>query len=260
MKDFSYIVDSHCHLNYEGLSHDIDSFLSAARKRNVRKFLAINTRLSEFDDVHKIALQFEDVYCTVGVHPHESEHESISPEDIVNCAVRSKVVGIGETGLDYYHKNSQVTAQLKSFRAHLEAAKKTKLPLIIHTRNAEADTLKILKENAGQGCGVLHCFTSSWDLAKKAIELGYFISFSGIVTFKNASDVRKVAKEVPEDRLLVETDAPYLAPEPFRGKICQPAFVANTLEFLADLRKTSVEQLTQSTTRNFFSLFKKACL
>lgn len=260
MKQSAYIIDSHCHLNYEGLKHDIENFLSVARNRNVKKFLAINTRLAEFDEVHKIALKFKDVYSTVGVHPHEGEREPVSPNDIASRAVFPKVVGIGETGLDYYYKNSQPITQLNNFRAHVEAAKMTQLPLIIHTRNAEADTLQILKENAGRVVGVLHCFTSSWDLAKKALEIGYFISFSGIVTFKNAAQVREVAKAVPEDRLLVETDAPYLAPEPHRGQICQPAFVADTLEFLAKLRKTSVDQLAESTTRNFFCLFKKACL
>jgi len=254
----NYIVDSHCHLNYKGLVENLDMVLEAARGQNVRRFLAINTRISEFDEVHAIAKAHEDVWCSIGIHPHEAEAETADLAKLVSLSSYDKVIGIGETGLDYYYEKSPKAAQKANFRVHIEAAAKTGLPLIIHSREAEADTHALLSERAGEISGVMHCFTASPDLARKALDLGLYVSFSGIITFKNAETVREAAKLVPNDRLLVETDAPYLAPVPHRGKICQPAYTADTLKFLAELRGTPVEDLAAITTRNFYSLFTKA--
>jgi len=253
-----FIVDSHCHLNYNGLRENIGGVLTAARERNVRCFLAINTRLAEFEEVHAIALQNTDVFCTVGIHPHEAGKEPAKVEELVKRAKGQKIVGIGETGLDYHYDFAPREAQKENFRVHVAAAKAARLPLIVHTREAEDDTFEIMNEGAGEVTGVLHCFTSSPELAKKAMGIGYYVSFSGIVTFKNAEGVREAARMVPEERLLVETDSPYLAPVPHRGRPCEPAYVADTLAFLAGLRGVAPERLAEATTRNFFTLFKKA--
>ena len=253
-----YIVDSHCHLNYKGLVENLDVVLEAARRRNVRRFLAINTRLSEFDEVHAIAKAHDDVFCTAGIHPHEAEAESADLQKLIDLSSHEKVVGIGETGLDYYYEKSPKAAQKANFRIHIAAAAEIGLPLIIHSREAEADTHALLSERAGDITGVMHCFTASVDLAKKALDLGLYVSFSGIITFKNAENVREAARIVPDDRILVETDSPYLAPIPHRGKGCEPAFVADTLAFLAELRGTSEDEMAAITTKNLFDLFKKA--
>lgn len=253
-----YIVDSHCHLNYKGLVENLEVVLEAARRRNVRRFLAINTRLSEFDEIHAIAKAHEGVWCTAGIHPHEAEAESADLQELIALSAHKKVIGIGETGLDYYYERSPKAAQKANFRIHIEAAAETGLPLIVHSREAEADTHVLLSDRAGDITGVMHCFTASLDLAKKALDLGFYISFSGILTFKNAENVREAAKMVPDDRILVETDSPYLAPIPHRGRPCEPAFVADTLAFLAELRETPEDQMAAITTKNFFDLFKKA--
>lgn len=255
-----YIVDSHCHLNYNGLKENLDAVLAAAEARNVRTFLAICTKMAEFDQVYAIAGARENVFATAGIHPHEAANEQADLDQLLDKAKLPKVAGIGESGLDYYYENAPKAAQKKAFRVHAEAARQAGLPLVVHSREAEADTYRILKEAAGKGglTGVFHCFTSSLELARKGLELGFYVSFSGIVTFKNANDVREAAKFVPEDRLLVETDSPYLAPEPHRGKPCQPAYVADTLAFLAELRGVSADRLAAATTANFHRLFTKA--
>jgi len=253
-----YIVDSHCHLNYKGLVENLNMVLEAARGQNVRRFLAINTRLAEFEEVHAIAKAFEDVFCTVGIHPHEAENEVAGLDKLISLSTYEKVVGIGETGLDYYYERAPKAPQKANFRTHIEAAAETGLPLIVHSREAEADTHALLSERAGEVSGVMHCFTASVDLAKKVLDLGFYVSFSGIITFKNAENVREAAKIVPDGRILVETDAPYLAPVPHRGKPCQPAYVADTLKFLAQLRGTPEDEMAAITTKNFFDLFTKA--
>ncbi len=253
-----YIVDSHCHLNYKGLVENLNMVLEAAHRKNVRRFLAINTRLAEFEEVHAIAKAFEDVFCTVGIHPHEAENETADLDKLISLSAYEKVVGIGETGLDYYYERASKAPQKANFRTHIEAAAETGLPLIVHSREAEADTHALLSERAGEVSGVMHCFTASVDLAKKALDLGFYVSFSGIITFKNAENVREAAKIVPDGRILVETDAPYLAPVPHRGKPCQPAYVADTLKFLVQLRGTPEDEMAAITTKNFFDLFTKA--
>jgi len=258
MSTSPYIVDSHCHLNYKGLTENLDAVFEAAEAANVKGFLAINTKLAEFPEVHKIAQSRPDVWCTVGIHPHEAEKEEAALKALLEHAGKEKVVGIGETGLDYYYEFAPKAAQMQNFEVHIEAAVQTGLPLVIHSREAEADTYAALKARAGEVTGVMHCFTASPDLAKKSVNIGFYVSFSGILTFKNAENVRKAAMLVPEERLLVETDSPYLAPIPHRGKICQPAYTADTLRFLADLRGIPAEKLMDITTRNFFTLFSKA--
>lgn len=253
-----YIIDSHCHLNYKGLTENLDSVFEAAHARNIHGFLAINTKIHEFEEVHKIALEHDDVWCTVGIHPHEAEREEAAKQALLERAALPKVVGIGETGLDYYYDYAPRDPQVKNFEVHIEAAARSGLPLVIHSREAEKDTYDILKPWAGDVTGVMHCFTASPDLARKSLDLGLYVSFSGILTFKNAENVREAAMLVPDDRILVETDSPYLAPIPHRGKPCQPAYVADTLEFLANMKGKSPEEMAEITTRNFFHLFKKA--
>ena len=255
------LIDSHCHLNYPGLVERQDEVLATARARGVAGFLNISTRQSEWADIIATAGRNPDVWATVGVHPHEADaHPDLGCAALVEAAAHPRVVAIGECGLDYFYDKSDRAAQRERFAAHIEAARATGLPLVVHTRNAEEDTAAMLVEAVGQGgvTGVLHCFTSSADLARTALDIGFFISLSGIVTFKNARDLQEVAKFVPADRLLVETDSPFLAPVPNRGKTCEPAFVTDTAAFVAKLRDEPIEQLAASTTANFFSLFGKA--
>ncbi len=255
------LIDSHCHLVYDGLADRQDEVLDAARARGVSGFLNISTRQSEWDAVIAVAERHPDVWASIGVHPHEADaHPDLGAAILVEAAGHPKVIAIGECGLDFHYDRSGRAAQRERFEAHIEAARETGLPLVIHTRDAEQDTTDMLARAAGEGGvrGVLHCFTGSAQLAHAALELGFYISMSGIVTFKNAAELQKVAKSVPDDRLLVETDAPFLAPVPNRGKICEPAFVADTATFLAGLRGEKVEDLARSTTANFFTLFDKA--
>lgn len=255
------LIDSHCHLNYPGLIERQGEVLATARARGVAGFLNISTRQSEWADIIATADRNPDVWATVGVHPHEADaHPDLGCAALVEAAAHPRVVAIGECGLDYFYDKSDRAAQRERFAAHIEAARATGLPLVVHTRNAEEDTAAMLVEAVGKGgvTGVLHCFTSSADLARTALDIGFFISLSGIVTFKNARDLQDVAKFVPADRLLVETDSPFLAPVPNRGKTCEPAFVTDTAAFVANLRDEPIEQLAASTTANFFSLFRKA--
>lgn len=255
------LIDSHCHLNYAGLVEQQDEVLARARAAGVTGMLGIATKKHEWPDVIAIAEREADVWATVGIHPHEADsHVEVDTAMLVAAAAHPKVVGIGETGLDYYYEHSDRGQQQRSFRSHIAASRETGLPLIVHTRDAEEDTAKILREEMGRGAfpGVIHCFTASRSFAEVALELGFYISLSGIVTFKSAADLQESAKVIPADRLLVETDSPFLAPVPMRGKTCEPAFVAHTARFVAELRGITDTALREQTTDNFFNLFNKA--
>ncbi|HWJ59618.1 MAG TPA: TatD family hydrolase [Sphingomicrobium sp.] len=255
------LIDSHCHLNYEGLVERQDEVLETARARGVAGFLNISTRQREWDEIIATAERNPDVWASVGVHPHEADsHPDLGAGALIAHSAHPKVVAIGECGLDYYYDKSDRAAQRDRFEAHIEAARATGLPLIIHTREAEEDTAEILTRAVREGgvTGVLHCFTGSAELAGIGIELGFMVSLSGIVTFKNAQDLQETARKIPLDHLLVETDSPFLAPVPNRGKTCEPAFVADTAAFVAELRGEPIEQLAAATTANFFRLFSKA--
>jgi TatD DNase family protein len=255
------LIDSHCHLNYEGLVERQDEVLDHARKRGVTGFLNISTRQREWGDVIAVAERNADVWASVGVHPHEADaHPDLGATALVEGTKHPRVIAIGECGLDYYYDKSDRAAQRERFEAHIEAARETGLPLIVHTRDAEEDTAEILERAAREKGvkGVLHCFTGTADLAKTALDLGFFISLSGIVTFKNAADLQHTARMIPLESLLVETDSPFLAPVPHRGKKCEPAFVADTASFVAELRGEDPEALADATTANFFKLFSKA--
>ena len=254
-------VDSHCHLNYEGLAERQDEVIASAREAGVTGMLNISTRASEWDDVVGLAEREPDIWASVGIHPHEADsHEKVSTQRLVERAGHERIVGIGETGLDFYYDRSDRERQRASFRRHIAAARETQLPLIVHTREAEEDTLGILREEmrAGAFPGVIHCFTASEAFGFAALDLGLYISLSGIVTFKNAADLAETAAKLPADRILIETDSPFLAPVPKRGKTCEPAFVAHTAAFLAERRGTAAEELDRQTTENFYRLFSKA--
>lgn len=255
------LVDSHCHLNYKGIVEDQAAVLARARGVGVTAMLNISTRESEWDDVIGLAEAHDDIWASVGIHPHEADgHPDIDAAKLIARAANPRVIGIGESGLDYYYDKSDRDRQRASFRSHIHAARETGLPIIVHTRDAEEDTAAILADEMEQGAftGVIHCFTASAEFGRKALDLGLYISLSGIVTFKNAADLQAVAKWLPEDRLLVETDAPFLAPVPHRGKAGEPAFVADTAGFLADLRGVPADKLRMATAANFYRLFTKA--
>ncbi|GAA4008789.1 TatD family hydrolase [Sphingomonas humi] len=255
------LIDSHCHLNYPGLVEHEGEVLARARARGVEGFLNISTRQREWAEVVAATERHDDVWASIGVHPHEADaHPDLGTAALVDAAAHPRVVAIGECGLDYFYDKSDRDSQKARFRAQIDAARQADLPLIIHTRDAEEDTTAILAEEAAKGGvkGVLHCFTGTQWLADRGLEIGFFISLSGIVTFKSARDLQEVARTIPEDRLLVETDSPFLAPVPNRGKTCEPAFVADTAAFVASLRDQSPEQLAKTTTANFFRLFDKA--
>jgi TatD DNase family protein len=254
-------VDSHCHLNYKGLVEQQVDVLARARESGVSAMLNISTRECEWDGVIGLAEQESDVWASVGIHPHEADqHVGMDCAKLVEKSAHPRVVAIGETGLDYYYDKSDRAQQCTGFREHIKASRETGLPIIIHTRDAEADTAAILTEEMREGAftGVIHCFTASAAFARIALDLGMYISLSGIVTFKNAQDLQDVAKWLPEDRLLVETDAPFLAPIPHRGRTGEPAFVADTTCFVAQLRGVAPEILAQQTSDNFYNLFSKA--
>ena len=254
-------VDSHCHLNYQGLVEDQPAVLARARAAGVALMVNISTRMSEWDAVIGTAEREDDVMASVGIHPHEADaHPDVDTAMLVAKAAHPKVVGIGESGLDYYYDHSDRGRQREGFHAHIAAARETGLPLIVHTRDAEADTRAILAEEMAKGRfpALIHCFTGSRDFAGQMLELGLFISISGIVTFKNARDLQETARKIPLDRLLIETDSPFLAPVPHRGKACEPAFVADTAAFLAALRGEPLAELAAATTANFHRLFAKA--
>jgi TatD DNase family protein len=256
------LVDSHCHLDFEAFEADFDGVLSRAAAAGVDTMVTICTRLSEFAKIRSIAEAHSNIWCSLGVHPHEAAGEGVDvPDRLVALSDHPRVVGIGETGLDYYYEHSPRAAQQVSFRGHIAAARATGLPLIVHTRDADDDTMDILEtehlEN-GPVSGLIHCFSASSDLAERALALGFYLSFSGIVTFRRAEAVQAVAKATPLDRLLVETDAPYLAPVPHRGKRNEPAFARYTAAFVAKLRETTFDELAAATTENFYRLFSKA--
>lgn len=257
------LIDSHCHLQYKGLVEDQADVLARAREVGIGGFLNISTRASEWQAVVATAAREPDVWASVGIHPHEADnHADLGAQALLDAAAHPRVIGIGETGLDYYYDHSDRETQQALFRTHIAAARQTGLPAIIHTRDAEEDTARIVAEEMGKGAfpALIHCFTASAGFARQMLDLGLSISLSGIVTFKNAKDLQEVAKVLPDDRLLVETDAPFLAPVPHRGAVCEPAFTADTARFVAGLRGVDAARLAESTTRNFFGLFTKAAL
>ncbi|AVM73632.1 TatD family hydrolase [Magnetospirillum gryphiswaldense] len=254
------LVDSHCHLDFPDFADELDQVVERARQSGIGLMLTINTHVSRFPRVLTVAERFDDVYCTVGIHPHEAGNEpATDAETLIRLAEHPKVVGFGETGLDYYYDKSPRDRQRDSFRVHIDAARRTGLPVIIHTRDADDDMAQILTEEMAKGAfpGLVHCFSSGPQLADLAVELGLFISVSGIVTFKKAEALQQVIASVPLDRLLVETDCPYLAPIPYRGKRNEPAYVAHTAAKVAELKGISPETLAAATTANFLSLFAK---
>jgi len=255
------LVDSHCHLNYKGLVEDQSAVLDRARDSGVTAMLNISTRESEWRDIVATAEREQDVWASIGIHPHEADgHPDIDLAKLVKEAQHERVVAIGETGLDYFYDHSDREQQKLSFRTHIHAARETGLPIIVHTRDAEEDTAQIMAEEMEQGAytGVIHCFTASEDFAQKALTMGLYISISGIVTFKNAKDLKDTAAKLPLDKLLVETDAPFLAPVPHRGKTGEPAFVADTARYRAELRDEDYGDLCTETAENFYTLFSKA--
>lgn len=255
------LVDSHCHLNYPGLVEDQAGVIARARQAGVELMIAIGTKTHEWPEVIAIAERDPDVLATVGVHPHEAAAEpDLDTATIVTAAAHPRVVAIGETGLDYYYDKSPRDRQADNFRAHIHAAQETGLPLVVHTRDAEADTLAIMRAEMARKAftGVIHCFTASQAFAQAALDLGFYISLSGIVTFKSARDLQETARTLPLDKLLVETDSPYLAPVPMRGKPCEPAYVAHTAAFVANLKGVTPVELARITTDNAYRLFAKA--
>jgi TatD DNase family protein len=256
----TWIVDSHCHLDYEGLSEHLPDIVARAEACGVGFMLSISSRVRNHERIVAIAEQFPNVCCTIGTHPHNAHEELDVPvSEIVRLAQHPKVVGIGEAGLDYHYDNSPSDAQEIGFRNHIAAARETGLPLIIHTREAEDDTARILEEEMMKGPfkAVLHCFTSKQWLAERAVELGFHVSFSGILTYKNADDLRATARALPASRLFVETDAPFLSPIPYRGRPNEPSYVVKTLEHLASVRGISREEMARQTSDNFFRYFNK---
>jgi TatD DNase family protein len=254
------LIDSHCHLDSPEFKSDLDAVLARARAAGVGLMVTISTRVRQFNELRNLVEAHDNVFCSVGAHPHNAAEEShIMVEELVELARHPKVVAIGEAGLDYHYDNSPRDMQKKSFRTHIAAARETGLPLVIHARDADSDIARMLEEETKKGAFpfVLHCFTGGPDLARRGLALGGYISFSGVITFKNAETLREIALAVPSDRLLVETDAPYLAPEPMRGKTNEPGFVAHTAARLAALRGVREAEMARMTTENFFRLFKK---
>jgi TatD DNase family protein len=251
------LVDSHCHLDFPELAGDIAGVLADMREHDVTHALCVSVTLEDFPRVRALAEQHANLYASVGTHPDYEGHPLVTVSELVRLADHPRVVAIGETGLDYYRLQGDLEWQRERFRTHIRAAKRCAKPLIIHTRAAAADTIRIMREEgADQAGGVMHCFTETWETAQAALELGFHISFSGIVTFKNAVVLKDVARLVPLDRLLVETDSPYLAPVPYRGKVNRPGWVRHVAEEIARLRGTSLEEIASATSANFFRLFK----
>jgi len=254
------LVDSHCHLDYLARDGDLDEVIARARRAGVGRMLTICTRITEFDAIAAIADAYEDVWCSVGIHPHEAASEPTATVDgLVELARHPKTVGIGETGLDYYYEHSPRDVQQGQFRTHIAAAREIGLPLIVHTRDADADTADILEEEYAKGpfTGVIHCFSTGRELAERALAIGFHISLSGIVTFRQADELRAIVRDLPLEHMLVETDAPYLAPVPKRGKRNEPALVVHTAAMLAELKGVAPATLAAATTDNFFRLFNK---
>lgn len=251
------LIDSHCHLNFPDLAQRLPEVLANMAEAGVNKAIAISVSRQSFEEVHAIAQDYPNIYATVGIHPDDPEAEEFSLEELLERAARPKVVGIGETGLDYHWCKGDLAWQHQRFALHIEAANRSGLPLIVHTRDAAEDTMRLLREHQAHA-GVIHCFTEDVRIAKLALDLGFYISFSGIVTFKNATAIQEAARYVPLDRLLVETDSPYLAPVPKRGKPNEPAYVRHTAAFVAQLRGDSLENIAQATTANCLRLFNLA--
>jgi TatD DNase family protein len=254
------LVDSHCHLDFPDFAFELDAVVARARAADVGRMVAISTRVKKHAQVLAITEKFPEVFCSVGTHPHHSAEEpDVDAKMLVALAQHPKIVAIGEAGLDYHYDNSPRAAQETSFRRHIAAARETGLPLVVHSRDCDADMGRILEEETGKGAfkAVLHCFTGGRDLAFKAVALGHYVSFTGILTFKRSDGLRAIAADLPADRVLVETDAPYLAPLPYRGKRNEPAFVAETAKVLALARGVPAEVVARDTTENFFRLFSK---
>jgi TatD DNase family protein len=254
------LVDSHCHLDFPDFAAELDAVVARARSAGIARMVTISTRVKRHAELLAITERFAEVYCSVGTHPHHAQEElDVTAADLVAKARAAKVVAIGEAGLDYHYDNSPRDAQERGFRSHIAAARDTGLPLVIHSREADDDTARILEEESGKGAfpAVLHCFTGGPDLARRAVALGHFVSFTGILTFKNSVALRAIAAELPADRILVETDAPYLAPGKFRGKRNEPAFVVETAKVLAECRGVAFDEIARQTTANFFRLFGK---
>ncbi len=255
------LVDSHCHLDFPDFEEDMDDIVARADEAGVKHILSICTHVTKFDPVLAVALRYDNIFCTVGIHPHNAAKEpEVTAEHLIRMANNEKVVGFGETGLDFYYDKSPRDVQKKQFRAHIEAARFAGLPLVVHTRDADDEMASMLKEETGKGAfsGLLHCFSSSRELAETALELGLYLSISGIVTFNKAEELREIVRDVPLDKLLVETDAPYLAPVPNRGKRNEPAYTRHTAEKIAEIKGLSLSEVANATTDNFFSLFSKA--
>jgi TatD DNase family protein len=254
------LVDSHCHLDFPDFAPELDAVVARAEAAGVRHMVTISTRVKRFEQILAIAERYPGVTCSVGTHPHHADEEiDVTVADLISRTQHPKVVAIGEAGLDYHYDNSPRDAQEQGFRTHIAAARATQLPLVIHTREADEDCARILEDEMGKGPfpAVLHCYTGSAELARRAVALGCYIGFTGIVTFKNSAALREIAKELPADRFLVETDAPYLAPLPYRGKRNEPAYVVKVAEVLAEVRGTTFDHICRQTTDNFFKLFSK---
>ena len=257
------IIDTHCHLDFKEFNEDFNDVLLNAKTNNISGMQTICTKIDEFPKILDIAKKHSNIWCSVGTHPHNAESEKhISQDNIKNLCDNDKVIGIGETGLDYYYENSNKEDQINSFLKHIEVAKITGIPLIIHARDADDDMIEILTKeyNKSPFTGVIHCFTSSYKLAEAALSIGFYISFSGIITFKNADEIRNSCKKIPIERILVETDAPFLAPVPYRGKRNEPSYITETIKKVAEIKELTVEEVTNITTNNFFDLFTKAKL
>lgn len=258
----NFLIDTHCHLNMEQFAQDRQDVINRSFKNGVKYIQTICTMLSEFDDILEIANNNENIYCSVGVHPCNVKQENIPKQDeLFNLAKKNKkVISFGETGLDYYHSDKHIQAQQESFRTHLRSSSQALLPVVVHTRDAEEDTINILNSEFknSEFTGVIHCFTASYEFAKRALDLGFFISFAGIVTFKNARNLQETASKIPLDRILVETDAPFLAPSPHRGKRNEPAYTYHTAEYLAQMHNKSLDEIAHITTDNARRLFTRA--
>ncbi|KMN36060.1 DNAase [Chromobacterium sp. LK1] len=252
-------IDSHCHINFPDLAARMPEVLANMQAKQVSHALVIGVSRPKYPQVLELAESHGNLYATVGVHPDDPEAEEYSEDELVALAAHPRVVGIGETGLDYHWCKGDLEWQHQRFRTHIRAAKRVGLPLVIHTRESAEDTIRIMREENAEVCGgVMHCFTETWEVAQAALELGFYISFSGVVTFKNAAQVKDVAQRVPLERMLIETDSPYLAPVPFRGKVNEPAYVRHVAEHIAELRGIELAEVARATSDNFFRLFAKA--
>ena len=254
------LIDSHCHLDFPDFADELDAIVARAEAAGIARIVTISTRVKRHAELLAIAARFPQVYCSVGTHPHHAHEElDVGADDLIARAGHPKVVAIGEAGLDYHYDTSPRAAQEQGFRNHIAAARETGLPLVIHSRDADEDMARMLEEETGKGAfpAVLHCFTGGDDLARRAIALGLFISFTGILTFKKSDELRAIARSLPADRILVETDAPYLAPGPYRGKRNEPSYVVETAKVLAETRGVSPDEIARQTTENFFRLFRK---